>query len=104
MGTKINHIIAMSQRRLWRDHLITPCFIHFVSFDKVLLGVHSISLSKEEKNSRQKIKVKKAYHHPHFNEEKKTNDLMLLQVIHICPPAQWCIFEVIIFLSIKYIQ
>uniref|UniRef100_A0A3Q3WVB4 trypsin n=1 Tax=Mola mola TaxID=94237 RepID=A0A3Q3WVB4_MOLML len=65
--------------------LIDPNWVltaaHCEHFDKVLLGVHSIK--KEETDSRQEIQVEKAYHHPDYNDSKKTNDLMLLKVISI---------------------
>eukprot|EP00064_Thunnus_orientalis_P026054 superscaffoldBa00015083_g26515 len=46
----------------------------------VKLGVHSIKSEKDEKGSRQILKVKYHILHPCYDETENVNDLMLLKV------------------------
>ncbi|KAM7415852.1 hypothetical protein PAMA_018085 [Pampus argenteus] len=62
--------------------LIDPKWVltaaHCANIETVLLGVHSIK--KKEKDSRQVLKVKGSFPHPHYDRNTKVNDLMLLKL------------------------
>ncbi|CAK6950808.1 granzyme A-like [Scomber scombrus] len=64
--------------------LISPKWVltaaHCSDIKTVFLGVHSIKSIKEEKDSRQILKVQKRIPHPCYDKSDKVNDIMLLKL------------------------
>ncbi|KAJ8005560.1 hypothetical protein DPEC_G00119210 [Dallia pectoralis] len=61
---------------------------HCVNIKKVWLGVHSITINNEEKESRQVRKVKSQIPHPCYDREYTVNDIMLLKLDKKVKPSK----------------